>query len=222
MKPERRLRSPTEPFFRALSGVTRTYFLTPDLWRKLVRIPQRLKVRNMFLVISSSLHHNSRSRVLCKKAAEMIKAAGQEVELVDLQKFELPRCDGGDCYSDKHVATLSRKVSSAQGILLGVPIYNYQAGSSAKNLIELTGKAWEDTVVGFLCAAGGPGSYMSIMSLANALMLDFRTFILPRFIYTTGEEITPDDQIDGLVEERIKQLTDQLIDVSERLLKDAK
>ena len=34
-------------------------------------------------------------------------------------------------------------------------------------------------------AAGGDSSYMSIMALANSLMLDFRCVIVPRFVYAT-------------------------------------
>ena len=64
-----------------------------------------------------------------------------------------------------------------------------------KNMIELTGSAWEDKIVGFLCAAGGHTSYMSVMSYANSLMLDFRCVIIPRFAFATsdafdGERIT--------------------------------
>jgi FMN reductase len=31
---------------------------------------------------------------------------------------------------------------------------------------------------------------MSIMSLANSLMLDFRCLIIPRFVYAKGEDFT--------------------------------
>ena len=72
------------------------------------------------------------------------------------------------------------------GIVVATPIYNYDASAAAKNLVELTGRAWQNKVVGFLCAAGGDGSYMSIMALANSLMLDFRCVIVPRFVYATG------------------------------------
>jgi len=171
----------------------------------------------MFLVISSSLNPESRSRILARRAADLIAGANEQVEFVDLCEVELPRCDGAGCYSDENVVMISRKIREAQGILLGVPIYNYQAGSSAKNLIELTGKAWEDTVVGFLCAAGGRGSYMSVMSLANSLMLDFRTFILPRFIYTTEDEVNVDQAIDEKVEKRLQELTTQLVKVAKQL-----
>ena len=39
-------------------------------------------------------------------------------------------------------------------IVLATPVYNYHVSAATKNLIELTGSAWEDKLVGFLCAAG--------------------------------------------------------------------
>ena len=170
----------------------------------------------MFLVISSSLHPESRSRILANYAFKAIEKSGEEVEFLDLAEIDLPRCDGGQCYADENAILVTNKIREAKGVLLAVPIYNYQAGSSAKNLLELSGKAWEDTVVGFLCAAGGRGSYMGIMSMANSLMLDFRTFVLPQYIYTTGEEVSG-SHIDGEIELRLERLSSQLVSVTNKL-----
>ena len=60
-------------------------------------------------------------------------------------------------------------------------------------MIELTGSSWEDKIVGFLCAAGGTTSYMSVMAYANSLMLDFRCVIIPRFVYATGNAFDDDE-----------------------------
>jgi FMN reductase len=87
-----------------------------------------------------------------------------------------------------------------------VPIYNYASGASAKNLIELTGSAWSDKVVGFLCAAGGHSSYMSILGLANSLMLDFRCLINPRFVYTDGSAFEGGQITDSEIKKRIEEL----------------
>ena len=75
-------------------------------------------------------------------------------------------------------------------MIVAAPVYNYDVSASAKNMIELTGNAWEDKMVGFLCAAGGMSSYMSVMAYANSLMLDFRCVIIPRFVYATGDTST--------------------------------
>jgi FMN reductase len=109
-------------------------------------------------------------------------------ELLDLREHPLPLCDGDAAYEDDHVAPLTAKIQQARVVIVATPVYNYAANAAAKNLVELTGSAWEDKIVGFLCAAGGDSSYMSILGLANSLMLDFRCLILPRFVYATGED----------------------------------
>jgi len=122
--------------------------------------------------------------------------------------------DGDSVYAQPEVISAAERVQKADGILLSVPIYNYDANAAAKNLIELTGKSWEDKVVGFLCAAGGHSSYMSIMSLANSLMLDFRCIVLPRFVYATGESFEGENLTDPEIEKRIQELTSQLIKIA--------
>jgi FMN reductase len=85
-------------------------------------------------------------------------------------------------------------------------------------MVELTGSAWEDKVVGFLCAAGGMGSYMSVMSFANSLMLDFRCLIIPRFVYATGDSFDGDKLIDTKVAKRIDQVVADLVRVTKGVL----
>ena len=77
-----------------------------------------------------------------------------------------------------------------------------------KNLVELTGSAWEDKTVGFLCAAGGASSYMSLMGLANSLMLDFRCLIIPRFVYAKGDDFTAKKQPNPALAERLTVLAE--------------
>ena len=165
----------------------------------------------MFLVISSSLHPESRSRILATTACEILQASEQEYGYLDLLETELPSCNGTDCYADENVQRVSSQIKQARGILLATPIYNYNIGSAAKNLIELTGSAWTEKVVGFLCAAGGQGSYMAVMGIANSLMLDFRSFILPRFIYTTGDAFQGNELVDADARDRLEVLVNELV-----------
>ena len=78
-------------------------------------------------------------------------------------------------------------------------------------MVELTGSAWEDKIVGFLCAAGGMNSYMSVMAFANSLMLDFRCMIIPRFVYATGDAFDGDELKDKKVAKRIEELAAEVI-----------
>lgn len=141
-----------------------------------------------YLIISTSLRSASLSRIMAEHLLQVYGKLEATPGLVDLREFVLPLCDGEAAYGHPHVATLSARIEAARVIVVATPIYNYDANAAAKNLIELTGSAWENKTVGFLCAAGGHSSYMSIMSLANSLMLDFRCVIIPRFVYAKGED----------------------------------
>src|SRR5438105_347459 len=105
-----------------------------------------------YLVISSSLRPESLSRRLGQQLASDL---GGAAEHIDLREFPLPICDGESAYSDPNVAKLSGKIDAARVILVATPIYNYDANAAVKNLVELTGSAWENKIVGFACAAGG-------------------------------------------------------------------
>ena len=159
----------------------------------------------MHLVISCSLNENSKSRIMARHA---LKLYGSNGMLIDLSEYSLPLCDGDSCYSDNNVKELRKLIESSKTIILASPIYNYDLNAVAKNLIELTGRIWTDKVVGFICSAGGQRSYMSPMSFANSLMIDFRCIIIPRFVYTDYSGFSSDNQLNSDIKERIKELVD--------------
>lgn len=173
-----------------------------------------------FLVISCSLNPGSRSRILARIAQEHLAAKPGGSEFIDLQTYELPMCDGGAAYSHPNVAPLNAKIQQARGIILTAAIYNYDVNAAAKNLIELTGRAWADKVLGFICAAGGQGSYMSVMPFANSLMLDYRCLVIPRFVYAPPAEITDKTFGDVAIHSRIEALASEICRVCDALSPD--
>ncbi|MBX9952951.1 MAG: NAD(P)H-dependent oxidoreductase [Candidatus Obscuribacterales bacterium] len=160
-----------------------------------------------YLVISTSLNPESNSRIMAKEVFDEL-AKKDKVKFIDLQDYPLPICDGGTCYSDSNVQELSNLIANARCVLMAAPVYNFYLSAAAKNLIELTGKAWSDKLVGFLCAAGGKSSYMSVMNVANSLMLDFRCLIIPRFVYADGSSFQADQITDADMQRRIVELAD--------------
>jgi len=173
------------------------------------------------LVVSCSLNADSRSAVLAEYAAAHLREAGVEVEALDLRALDLPFCDAGPAYGHADTHRVQRAVAAADAILLAVPIYNYDVNAAAKNLVELTGKAWSGKVVGFCCAAGGRGSFMSVMSLANSLMLDFRCLIVPRFVYVTGRDFDEHGNAAPDVAQRVGELCAELGRITAALTADA-
>jgi FMN reductase len=60
---------------------------------------------------------------------------------------------------------------------------------------------------------------MSVMSLANSLMLDFRCLIIPRFVYFTGEAFEEGKVTDQKVEGRVSELAKELYHICTALNK---
>jgi FMN reductase len=163
------------------------------------------------LVISTSGNPDSNSRRMAQAAFEWLKKHKAECDYLDISRLNLPLCDADVCYNHPEAQKISGAIESADGIILATPVYNYDVNAAAKNLVELTGSAWEGKIVAFLCAAGGMSSYMSVMSFANSLMLDFRSVIIPRFVYATGDAFDGDKLVDKKVARRIEQVSEELV-----------
>jgi len=171
-----------------------------------------------YLVISCSLRAESRSSILAERAYTDLIEQPVDVEWIDLREHHLPLCDGGASYNLPEVQAMRAKIAAADGVVLAIPVYNYSCNSVAKNLIELTGSAWDNKVVGFLYAGGSNKSYMSPMSLIASLMLDFRVVVLPRFVYATEEDFEGEQIVDTDLLGRIAELSKYLVWVTMRLM----
>jgi NAD(P)H-dependent FMN reductase len=165
------------------------------------------------LIIATSLDLDSRSQLLARIALEEAKVLGVRAELLDLRDLELPLAGSAGSWDDPRVEALKRRVHGFRRFVFCVPIYNYDINAAAKNLIELVGgKSLTGAVAGFICAAGGRASYMSVMGFANALMLDFRVWIVPRFVYVTDADWNGDALAAPNHRERIVELLESLRD----------
>ena len=171
----------------------------------------------MPLIISASLNPGSRSRILAAGCRAAMEAAGREVKWFDLAETPLPFCDGASAYGDANVIQLGGLIEQADAIFIASPVYNYDVNAAIKNAVELTGKKWTGKVVAMLLAAGGAGSYMSAMGLANSLMLDFRCHIVPRFVYATGESFEGNALADENIEARVNQLVRETLRLADAL-----
>lgn len=169
------------------------------------------------LVVSSSLNPASRSHRLALEVADALERLGAPRDLLDLREWSLPICDGTSCYEHPAIGPLTERVAAAAAVLIASPVYNYDLNAAVKNLLELTGSAWEAKAVGFLCAAGGQRSYMSPIGFANSLMFDYRCHVIPRYVYATKDDFTaerePSDELAG----RIRQLARAAVDLASAL-----
>ena len=158
------------------------------------------------LIVAASLSGKSRSQRLARIALHKLIDVGQAATLLDLREHPLPFGGSAAGWSDPAAAKLRELTAAATRILFAVPVYNYDVNAVAKNFIELMGEdALGQKTVGFMLSAGGGGSYMAVMPFANSLMLDFRCWIVPRFLYVPkdfeGETLPAelDERLDGLL-----------------------
>src|SRR5438105_7630773 len=163
------------------------------------------------LVMSTSGNPDSNSRRMGRTAFQHLQKKKVDCDWIDIREMDLPLCDADKCYEMPGSKKLSAAIESAHGILIAAPVYNYDVAAATKNMIELTGSAWEDKIVGFLCAAGGHASYMSVMAYANSLMLDFRCVIIPRFVFATSEAFDRENITDKKITERVEKVANDLV-----------
>tara|TARA_X000001036_G_scaffold394102_1_gene394202 strand:+ start:8552 stop:9091 length:540 start_codon:yes stop_codon:yes gene_type:complete len=170
--------------------------------------------KNKYLVINSNMNKDSKSLFITDLIIKKINEKNDSKinsDLILLSQFDIPLCNGNNHLNNKTVLDLNHKINQSDGILIFTPIYNYNINSALKNLIEMTGNAWKEKILAFVCIAGGEKSYMSVMSLANSLMLDHRCVIIPRFVYVTGTDFISDSKLNDNIMTRINGLVDDLI-----------
>ncbi len=169
-------------------------------------------------IISAGLQSTSRSRIMARAAWEDMQQRNTAAMFIDMRDYTLPLCDAEEAsMAHPNVEKLKKMLADVRGFVLATPVYNYGPNSALKNLIELAGSVFTEKAVGFLCAAGGQRSYMSIMATANSLMLDFRSVIVPRFVYAVSADFINDEAVDDAIRARIAAQNSMVLKLAEAL-----
>ena len=168
------------------------------------------------LVLSTSLHPQSRSRILAEHARISLAHRGTQVAWFDCREVEFPYMDGHSAHGHEATQALQRALGSCDAVLICSGVYNFDVSAVAKACLELGGRSWNDKTVGIACATGSMVSYMSHMGLAASLMLDFRCVIVPRFVYATGDAFKDGKLADEAVQTRLAELCGSLSDLARR------
>ena len=161
------------------------------------------------LIINASQATPTRVETISNALVSYANTKNISSQQLHLYDYPLPLCDGRASFSHPHVAPITKIIEESQGIIICSAVYNYTLTSAVKTLIEHTGKAWNDKVVGFALCAGGEKSYMAAMSVATSLMLDFRCYIVPRFVYLLSEDVEKDNITHPAAVDRLHQLLNE-------------
>lgn len=152
---------------------------------------------NHVTIIATSEEGSSKSQRLARTAEAALRERGVATTLLDLRERPTPE-------------RIEAALQQATKVIFAVPIYNFDVNARAKQVIEEQGDALEGKTVGLICQAGGHRSYMSVLGFANSLMLDFRCWIVPRFVYAVGSDFH-DDAPGAEVVRRIEELVETLL-----------
>ncbi len=108
--------------------------------------------------ICGSLNKNSNTRKALETALLGAQETGAETEVVDLNNYDLPFCDGskdiGERFPD--VKRLSDLMKSSQGLILATPEYHGSFSGVLKNAMDLMGfDEFEGKMIGLIGVSGG-------------------------------------------------------------------
>ena len=88
------------------------------------------------LAVVGSLHRESVTRAVLTRVVEQFRAAGCEVDLLDLGSERLPLYDPDEAYDLPGFAGLKGRVDHADVFLLGTPDYHGSISSAMKNFLD--------------------------------------------------------------------------------------
>ena len=181
------------------------------------------------LVVSSSLAALSRSERLALIFAAQLTKRNVEVQYVSLKDKPLPKFSGHPAIESATYKFLHQSVTTADGLILASPLYNWTFCAELKNFVEHIGStddsvtgALFDKVVTFVTAAGLPHSYVGGMNLASSLMLDFKCVINPYQLYVDDRQWDKGEENDEVLAaaalRRLEKTVDVMIDLTKLLI----
>jgi len=99
------------------------------------------------LILAASPRNNGNSTILASKAAEGVKAAGGEADLVPIGKLKIAPCNACDacrakpeagCVIKDDMQPLYKKIEDAQGVIFATPVYWFNMSAQMKLFIDRT------------------------------------------------------------------------------------
>jgi NAD(P)H-dependent FMN reductase len=157
--------------------------------------------------VCGSLRNGSYTRPSLARALSAAEELGAETDLVDLRTVDLPVFDP-DADDPAGAADFTRRVRTADAVLLGSPVYHGSVSSALKNALDYCGfDEFEHTTVGLLAVAGGafPSGTLDQMRLIcralNAWVLPHQAAI-PR----AHSKFEDGELVDGSLGERVDVL----------------
>lgn len=180
------------------------------------------------IAFAGSLRADSYNQLLVNNAADLARANGAEVTVIDLKEYPLPIFDEDlEKELDSPELTQLRKLfSSANGLLIASPEYNGSFSSVLKNTLDWLSRPAQDQsyspaygqfTVGLM--ATSPGGLGGIRGLSHIreLMSNLGSLVVPNQIAVGASYEAFDDKgklANGAMSDRLEALVKQVIQYS--------
>ncbi len=165
------------------------------------------------VALCGSQRDGSRTRHALEEALLAAEAKGATTELVDLSTLDLPvfdpdQSDAGDARE------LRQLVRSADGVLLGSPVYHGSYSSVLKTALDYCGfDEFEETTVGLLVVAGG-GFPTPALEHLRSVARTLNAWVLPHQVAIPNAHSTFEagELTDEALVDRVETLGADLVD----------
>ncbi len=162
-------------------------------------------------IVQSSLREGSHTDIVCRAFETYCVGEGVEVEYVDLRKVEMEFCNGGNLeHYPKDMQEAFHKIEKCEGVIFGMPVYQYTMSGVLKNFIDICGASVSGKPVGIIVNSGGPNTYMASRDLFNALQFEYSTTNIMPTPFTWFMDFKDGELINEKVREKLIELAQKI------------
>jgi FMN reductase len=144
--------------------------------------------------ISGSLSRNSKTELTVRTALNSAESARSDIEteLIAISEYNLVFCDGRnpDSYEGDS-RTVIDKISNADAIIVGSPIYRGTYTGALKNLFDLIpNDALRGKAVGIIATGGSNHHFLAIEHQFKPIFGFFNAYVVPAGVYANNSHFS--------------------------------
>jgi NAD(P)H-dependent FMN reductase len=160
------------------------------------------------ITIQGSMNPHSRTNIVVQEFQKKLEEKKYPFESIDLREIQMDFCDGRKLEEyDKTVQSAYEKISKADILVFGMPVYCYSISGPLKNFIDITSDAMKNKQAGIICNAGSPFAYLAAAELQKILSFEAHVVTFQPVIKTSKADFT-DGKLTG---EKVFDKMDDLI-----------
>ncbi|MBR9700652.1 NAD(P)H-dependent oxidoreductase [Candidatus Woesearchaeota archaeon] len=164
------------------------------------------------VVIQGSLNQDSRTAIVVAEAVKKLQDKDVDHEVIDLRELKLQFCDGRsiDDYNSDMQKTY-KTISSADGYIIGMPVYQYTVAGPLKNFIDIMNHGMYYKAVGMICNSGGIRSYLAAADMLKILSYELWTIMVQPTVHTWQGNFKDGELTDNHAREKLDLMIENVI-----------